>query len=100
MMPLVHHHVCRFDVPGEEGGVEQGRREAIAFQFVLNCASRPGLVASAMASLSYSSWVEVMSSGKPIALSRLAATRPAKVSPSGQHRQPGPQGIACRVWAL
>lgn len=49
--------------------------------FVLIDSSLSGCVAKSIADISYSSWLAVMSSGRSIALNKLAATLPAKVSP-------------------
>jgi hypothetical protein len=61
--------------------VEQSRRKAIAGEFAPDPVSWSWLCASWTAMFSYSSGEDVMSSGRPIAVSKLAATLPANVSP-------------------
>ena len=79
---LPHLQIGRLDVAGEALGVKQRMRQPFVASCLQYCSRTDGSCASRNASVSWSSMSCVTSSGSPIALSRLAATRPANEPPS------------------
>ena len=75
---------------GEKLGVDRGAVSRLSASLRLTVANFSGCVARSIAIRSYDSNVVVVSSGRPTAFSKLAATAGESFSEAGQHRQARP----------
>lgn len=99
-MPLVHPDECVLDPTGEASVLNSGAVSRLASNRSLRRRSLKVFNASSIARCSYSSAVAAISSSNPIALSKLAATRLAKLSPRKVSTGRPPHKVSTAVvWA-
>jgi hypothetical protein len=98
---LVHRDECSFDVAPEKVSVKQRMGAVVRCELLLERDNRAGIIAILTASASYSAGDAVTSSSRPMAWSRLAATRPAKVEPrqvrTGTPVQSASHAVVCAL---